>query len=462
MADVGRVQGPKGPQGTPEKEEGSSVDSDKFKEAMKLKAQKISELDPEEQKKRKQREEEEEETEEAAAGPTTPASQVTPFSLESKAKSASPLEMQTPAGATGPLSSAQPTAPGQPLPSTTFFLAPSEEEINDESGMWEENAIIESFPSQPPTAGATLPPEEQAPLPQLPAAPTPQEPIIGQTVSGWQQPAPAASQAQPQQEGQPPKTGQKQAASSSKTSGAAQRAKKEENEEIGAPVSASKEEDREKILKQSSELKGKELPEKVAPPKKEEVEEEIEETGMPPSPLTPGIAQREATKEKKTEKEEGAQLSQGAPGTDQLLAGALPAAEITSPPATPYAYLHPQIMNILERMVGVITVMSNSGLTETTITLNSPQFASSVFFGAQIIIQEYSTAPKAFNIQLNGNPQALDIFQGNADDLMAAFQYGNYNFKINRLDTGLLREPQHLIQRKEDIGKEPEAQKGGK
>ncbi|HKZ00289.1 MAG TPA: hypothetical protein VJ112_03885, partial [Rhabdochlamydiaceae bacterium] len=113
-------------------------------------------------------------------------------------------------------------------------------------------------------------------------------------------------------------------------------------------------------------------------------------------------------------------------------------------------------------MVGVITVMSSSGVTETVITLNSPQFASSVFFGAQIIIQEYSTAPKAFNIQLNGNPQALDIFQGNADDLMAAFQYGNYNFKINRLDTGLLREPQHLIQRKEDIGKEPEEQKGGK
>ncbi|HKZ00020.1 MAG TPA: hypothetical protein VJ112_02525, partial [Rhabdochlamydiaceae bacterium] len=111
MADVGRVQGPRGPQGTPEEEKGSSVDSDKFKETMKLKAQKISELDPEEQKKRKQREEEEEETEEAAAGPTTPASQVTPFSLESKAKSASPLEMQTPAGATGPLSSAQPTAP---------------------------------------------------------------------------------------------------------------------------------------------------------------------------------------------------------------------------------------------------------------------------------------------------------------------------------------------------------------
>src|SRR3972149_9462370 len=197
MADVGRVQGPKGPQGTPEKEEGSSVDSDKFKEAMKLKAQKISELDPEEQKKRKQREEEEEETEEVAPGPTTPPAQVTPFSLESKEKAASPLEMQTPAGATAPLSSAQPTAPGQPLPSTTFFLAPSEEELTDESGMWEENAIIESFPSEkPPTAGASLPPEEQAPLPHRPAAPTPQQPISGQSISEGQQPAPATSQVQ--------------------------------------------------------------------------------------------------------------------------------------------------------------------------------------------------------------------------------------------------------------------------
>jgi len=447
MADVGRIQGPKGPQGTPEKEEGSSVDSDKFKDAMKLKAQKISELDPEEQKKRKQREEEEEETEEVAQGPATPASQVTPFALESKEKAASPIAMQTPEGAIGPLSSAQPTAPGQPLPSTTFFLAPSDEEFTDESGMWEENPI-------PPVTGEEAPPEPQpepqAPPQQLPAAPSQPAPTSGPTVSAGQEPAASTPQVQPSEGGQP------QAKGGAARKEVTAKGKEEESEEIGIPVSAAKDEDREKILKQLSGMKGPEVPEK------EEGEEEIEETGALLTPLTPGILPSDTQAEKKTEKEKGAPLSPGGPGTDQAIAGALSMPEITPPPATPYAYLDPQVMDIFERMAGVITVMTNSGITTTTMTLNAPQFASSVFFGAQIIIQEYSTAPQAFNIQLNGNPQALELFLGNAEELMAAFQYGNYNFKINRLETGLLSEPQHLIKRKEDIGKESEEQKGGK
>ncbi len=113
-----------------------------------------------------------------------------------------------------------------------------------------------------------------------------------------------------------------------------------------------------------------------------------------------------------------------------------------------YANLHPQVQELFDRMVGVMTVMNMSGMTETVITLNSPQFASSVFFGTQIIIQEFSTAPQAFNIQLNGTPQAVALFQGNADDLMAAFQAGNYNFRINRLETGYLAD-RPLFKRKE-------------
>ena len=113
-------------------------------------------------------------------------------------------------------------------------------------------------------------------------------------------------------------------------------------------------------------------------------------------------------------------------------------------------------MEIFDRMVGVMTVMSMSGITETVITLNTPQFASSVFFGSQIIIQEYSTAPQAYNIQLNGSPQAVALFQGNADDLMAAFQAGNYNFRVNRLEAGHLTE-RPLFKRKEKAGGEKEA-----
>jgi hypothetical protein len=85
-----------------------------------------------------------------------------------------------------------------------------------------------------------------------------------------------------------------------------------------------------------------------------------------------------------------------------------------------------------------MTVMQLSGIRETSFILNMPQFASSVFFGTRIIIQEFSTAPQMFNIQFNGTPQAVSLFQKNTAGLMAAFQSSHYNFRIHRLETHYL------------------------
>lgn len=119
---------------------------------------------------------------------------------------------------------------------------------------------------------------------------------------------------------------------------------------------------------------------------------------------------------------------------------------ITPPPtplmgADPFAHLPTAIQEVFNKMVGVMTVMQlTPGIQETSFILNGPQFASSVFFGSQIIIQEFSTAPLMFNVQLNGSQQAVSLFQKNLGDLIAAFQGGQYAFKINRLETGYLKE----------------------
>ncbi|MBI3237026.1 MAG: hypothetical protein HYZ48_04935 [Chlamydiales bacterium] len=134
-----------------------------------------------------------------------------------------------------------------------------------------------------------------------------------------------------------------------------------------------------------------------------------------------------------------------------LMGDAAPAAGLSPPP--PYTSLPNQILEIFERMAGVMMVMTDSTMTETTITLNAPQFASSVFYGSQIIIREYASAPKAFNIEFNSNPQGVALFQGNVDGLMAAFQYGQYRFRVNRLDTGHLSE-KPLFHRKEKVSKD--------
>ena len=127
---------------------------------------------------------------------------------------------------------------------------------------------------------------------------------------------------------------------------------------------------------------------------------------------------------------------------------------------TPYTRLHPQVAELFDRMVGSMTVMTHSGMTETTLNLTTPQFASSVFFGSQIIIREFSTAPKAFNIQINASTAGVALVEKNADDLMAAFQHGNYAFRINRLETGYTSE-RPLFKRKEKAGGEAGDHTGG-
>ena len=117
----------------------------------------------------------------------------------------------------------------------------------------------------------------------------------------------------------------------------------------------------------------------------------------------------------------------------------------TLPPETiaPYLRLPPQVMEMFERMAGVMTVMTNStGIaTHTFIVLNAPQFAISAFFGAQIVITEFSTAPKAFNIELLASQQGMDLANDHVEELLAAFQAGQYNFRVNRFDTALLPVP---------------------
>lgn len=148
-----------------------------------------------------------------------------------------------------------------------------------------------------------------------------------------------------------------------------------------------------------------------------------------------------------SKKHEAVEAVHGAPPPPPALLSTHPAG--LPPPPAAYTSLSLPVMDLFEKMVGTMTVMTDSKMTETTVTLSSPRFATSIFYGTQIVIREYTSAPKVFNIQLNGHPEAVAAFKGNADALMAAFQYGNYSFRVNRLDTGLLSSERPLFRRKE-------------
>jgi hypothetical protein len=114
----------------------------------------------------------------------------------------------------------------------------------------------------------------------------------------------------------------------------------------------------------------------------------------------------------------------------------LPTSDVTLPPVVPspetpaYATLSPQVNELFSQMVGAVIIVHDSGVTTTTIVINMP---GSVFDQTQVKIDQYSTAPMSYNIQLIGTPQAVAAFTDNLADLAAAFKQGEYAFETNIL-----------------------------
>lgn len=114
-----------------------------------------------------------------------------------------------------------------------------------------------------------------------------------------------------------------------------------------------------------------------------------------------------------------------------------------------------------EKMASCMLVMSSSHEVETTLFLDNPHFASSSLFGTTITIREFSTAPKAFNVEIVSNPSAIAIIDASKNDLLSSFRNGNFNFSIHRFDTHLeSSEGRPLFHRKEGTGQEND-QSGG-
>lgn len=404
MTDVGKVEGPSGSPENLGKKDKSSADPDKFRQEMRKKVTEVSKIDPDEKKKRKRPEEDEEEDLNATQTDQNP-EPITPFSLHAETQKISPADLQKVAAKP----SQRMGASGGQAPETPQMQAPSQ------------------TPGKSPTEAAQTPKEAQTP-----AIPTSPHPPSGQ---------------QPQT----PKV-------------------KHPSEKKG------KDEAAEVMPLANTPLK--EPHQTAVPPKRSVVSKEgitaaeLENGQSPKAEDASGLFQQLTNEEKLEEKHrypaDEAALTQGAlpslPLEKQenapLLGASLQPTEpslpqISPPPVSeasalpPYANFPPEVQGLFERMVGVMSVMHLSGMTETVITLNAPQFASSVFFGSQIIIQEFSTAPKAFNIQLNAAPQAIALLQANTSNLMAAFQGGNYAFRVNRFETGYLAE-RPLFRRRED------------
>ncbi|MCP5506465.1 MAG: hypothetical protein H7A38_06250 [Chlamydiales bacterium] len=134
----------------------------------------------------------------------------------------------------------------------------------------------------------------------------------------------------------------------------------------------------------------------------------------------------------------------------------IPVSSIAPATETPaYTKLSPEVHELFEKIGGVILVQQNKGVTTTTVNINMP---NSVFDGTQVILDQYSTAPNSYNIQLVGSPESVKVFSQNLDALKASFKQANFNFEVNIQNPILTRgkKSPHLIRRKGSAGSKKE------
>jgi hypothetical protein len=127
------------------------------------------------------------------------------------------------------------------------------------------------------------------------------------------------------------------------------------------------------------------------------------------------------------------------------LGGVTPPLLTSETPA--YATLSPNVYELFEKLVGLLMIEEHKGISITTIKLSMP---GSVFNNCEIKLEHFDTAPNSFNIQLLGNPSAVDLFNANYQGLVNAMSQSNFSFKANIRRPILLESYQHLIRRKKE------------
>jgi|GEM_PF-3377710 len=120
----------------------------------------------------------------------------------------------------------------------------------------------------------------------------------------------------------------------------------------------------------------------------------------------------------------------------------IPASEMS-----PFSSLPKDVFDLFEKMAGMLTIQKDSGKTVTTITLNMPK---SVFNKAELVLEQYDTAPHSFNVQFFGSPEAIARFAKNMQGLNATIKESKLNFSINLLPPKLSKSFVSRVDKQQD------------
>jgi hypothetical protein len=118
--------------------------------------------------------------------------------------------------------------------------------------------------------------------------------------------------------------------------------------------------------------------------------------------------------------------------------------------ATPVSSITQETLKIFDTMCSEMTIMHTEACTKTTITLRSLTLRNSPLYGSKITIEEFTTAPKLFNVTIQTKAPVMEAVQAQMAGFMNFIRNKELAFGINRLDTVLLSEEDSLHKEKEE------------
>ncbi|MCX6987809.1 MAG: hypothetical protein NT065_06630 [Chlamydiae bacterium] len=96
-----------------------------------------------------------------------------------------------------------------------------------------------------------------------------------------------------------------------------------------------------------------------------------------------------------------------------------------------------EIAAIFEKIGAEMILIHNEGCVQTTLYCKDEFLDSSLFHDMEITIEEFTSAPKVFNINIKAGPQAIELLSVRIEEFMKLFQERKFGFSIHRIDTEL-------------------------
>lgn len=109
-----------------------------------------------------------------------------------------------------------------------------------------------------------------------------------------------------------------------------------------------------------------------------------------------------------------------------------------------------------EQLCSKMIIQASSHSTETTLVIDNPH---SLFFGTEITIKEFSTAPKVFNIEVLSHPTAIQTIESHSEHLLCLFRQEHFPFSVHRFDTHIRQETEPLVSFNPEMGEDEQEKK---